>query len=118
MARHAARTAGALSKIAGGTDEAGRAAGAARHGALIENWAERTAQIQAHHANRLERMAEAAEDGATVFEIGQRVFNLETLTPHEVRFAVSETLAHVDYLVQQGVLARGEGAPFGYWRTA
>lgn len=88
------------------------------HGVLIENWAERTTQIQAHHANRLERMVAAAEDGATVFEIGQRVFNLDTLTPHEVRFAVSETLAHVDYLVQQGMLARGEGAPYGYWRAA
>ena len=88
------------------------------HGALIENWPERIAQIQAHHATRLERMAAAAEGGATIFEIGQRVFNLDTLTPHEVRFAVSETLAHVDYLVQQGALTCSEDAPYKYWPAA
>ena len=84
------------------------------HGALIANWRQRIEQIQAHHDQRLARMAAAAGNGATIYEMGQQVFRLATLTPHEVRFAVSETLAHVDYLVQQGVLARGDRAPYWY----
>ena len=64
-------------------------------------------ELLAHHEERLSVML-AALDGqsATPFEVARRVFP-EDLTDHQLRFALAETLAHLEHL---------EG---GYgWRTA
>ncbi len=73
------------------------------HGSPIEAWQTRLHELQTHHATRLAQMAAAAND-ATALTVAQQIFNFARFSEHEVRFAVAETLAHLDYLVQQGQL--------------
>ena len=74
------------------------------HGRLIEDWAARLAELQTHHQLRLAKMADAAADGVSALAVAQRVFNFHNFSEHEVRFAVAETLAHLEYLVDRGEL--------------
>lgn len=72
------------------------------HGSLIANWQARLSELQQHHAERLEGMLAAVnKSGSTPYQISAKVFQNRDLTAHEVRFAISETLAHLDYLVEQ-----------------
>lgn len=69
------------------------------HRWLITDWPGRIEELIAHHDLRLRQTLEAIAAGAvTVHEIAARLFNLERLTPHEWRFAMAETLAHLNYL--------------------
>jgi len=74
------------------------------HGRPIEEWQVRLAELQNHHAARLTRMIDATGDGSSTLRLAQRVFKFDGFSDHEVRFAVAETLAHLDYLVRQGRL--------------
>jgi hypothetical protein len=38
------------------------------------------------------------------------VFDFSNFTPHDIRFAVAETLAHLDYLVWQEKLSREDNS--------
>ncbi len=73
------------------------------HGVPFDNVVERIDQLLAHHKKRLSAMEHLAGDGATAYEICKQVFSQE-LSLHEMRFAMSETLAHLMYLVYQGKL--------------
>ena len=75
------------------------------HGRPITEWPVRLAELQTHHQARLANMR-AAADGASALTVAQRVFNFAKFSDHEVRFAVAETLAHLDYLVLHGELQR------------
>jgi glyoxylase-like metal-dependent hydrolase (beta-lactamase superfamily II) len=86
------------------------------HGALITALRPRLAELAAHHARRLDVMERAAGDGATAFEVCGAVFPLHELSTHQARFAVAETLAHLEHLVQLGRLTRYDGAPVRYER--
>ncbi len=79
------------------------------HRSIIEDWQGRITELQAHHDTRLAQMYDAAHDGATAFQIAQTVFDFEQFTAHEMRFAVAETLAHLEYLRQRGDIAREDG---------
>ncbi len=69
------------------------------HKWLISDWRGRIEELIAHHEARLERTEEALAEGArTVLEVAAQLFDLERLTPHEWRFALAETLAHLEYL--------------------
>ena len=73
------------------------------HRWLISDWRGRIAELIAHHDLRLGHTLEAIEAGAkTVFDIAAQLFDLERLTPHEWRFAMAETLAHLEYLEKRG----------------
>ncbi len=74
------------------------------HKALIRNWHGRLAELQIHHAERLERTVTAVKNFATVSDIATQEFNLAALDMHNTRFALAETLAHLDLLVNQGRL--------------
>jgi len=74
------------------------------HGAPLTAWAERISQLQHHHQERLAAMATAAGPGATALSVARAIFNFAKFSEHEVRFAVAETLAHLDYLVEAGEL--------------
>lgn len=74
------------------------------HGRSITDWPGRLQELQEHHAARLIRMQEAVGSGATALEVTYGVFETARFTEHEVRFAVAETLAHLEYLVQRGQL--------------
>nr|WP_204517208.1 MBL fold metallo-hydrolase [Brevibacillus fulvus] len=72
------------------------------HGGLIANAAERAEQIVQHHHRRLALMEEIAGEGQTAYQIAAQIFSYRELTPHQWRFALAETLAHLEYLVAEG----------------
>lgn len=84
------------------------------HKKLIDNWRGRIAELQAHHEERLAHMKSAIDGGATAFEVCTRVFDVDALTSHEIRFAVTETLAHLEYLVDAAELQRRDNSVWTY----
>jgi glyoxylase-like metal-dependent hydrolase (beta-lactamase superfamily II) len=79
------------------------------HGPLIRAFGERLAELRAHHHERLEIMEQATAGGATAFSICTAVFPTTALSPHQMRFAMAETLAHLEYLVGVGRLEHDGG---------
>jgi glyoxylase-like metal-dependent hydrolase (beta-lactamase superfamily II) len=79
------------------------------HGPLIRAFGERVAELRVHHYERLEHMEQATGNGATAFSICTEVFATTALSPHQLRFAMAETLAHLEYLVGVGRLERAGG---------
>ncbi|BBL79230.1 MBL fold metallo-hydrolase [Rubrobacter xylanophilus] len=73
------------------------------HGPLFHDLPGRVDELVSHHAQRLEVM-HAAFGGcpATPYEIARRVFPAEELSPHQLRFALAETLAHLEHLADEG----------------
>ncbi|MDE2748346.1 MAG: MBL fold metallo-hydrolase [Chloroflexota bacterium] len=72
------------------------------HRDLISDWRDRIEELIAHHRARLDQTLAAIEDGAgTVYQIAACIFPLDRLTPHEWRFAMAETLAHLNYLLER-----------------
>jgi len=76
------------------------------HRNIITDVAGRAAAIRHHHAERLDRMEAECRHGATAWEVCERVFEPGRLTIHQVRFAMSEALAHLVYMEKQGRLRR------------
>jgi glyoxylase-like metal-dependent hydrolase (beta-lactamase superfamily II) len=81
------------------------------HGPLIQAFGARLAELHAHHHERLTIMEQAVGPGATAFVVCCEVFPTATLSPHQMRFAMAETLAHLEYLVGLGRLVR-DGAVY------
>jgi glyoxylase-like metal-dependent hydrolase (beta-lactamase superfamily II) len=79
------------------------------HGPLISNFGQRLGELRAHHDQRLKVVVVRAGSGATAFEVCTSIFPTEQLTPHQIRFAMAETLAHLEYLVGVGQLERTAG---------
>ena len=77
------------------------------HKWLISDWRGRIEELIAHHEQRLEDTQVAVSTGArTTLEVAAQLFDMERLTPHEWRFALAETLAHLNYLLARGHLIR------------
>ncbi len=77
------------------------------HKWLISDWRGRIEELIAHHQGRLEQtQAAIASSARTALEVAAQLFDLERLTPHEWRFALAETLAHLNYLLERGQAAR------------
>jgi glyoxylase-like metal-dependent hydrolase (beta-lactamase superfamily II) len=76
------------------------------HGPLIRAFGERLAELRAHHQDRLQIMEQAAGGGATAFAVCSEVFPTSALSPHQLRFAMAETLAHLEYLAGSRQLER------------
>ena len=84
------------------------------HEHLIDNLAERIDTILAHHRERTTTVAEiVSHTPKTGYEVAQELFK-RPLNPYQMRFAVSETLAHLEYLRLCGVVDRGEESPIRY----
>lgn len=81
------------------------------HRTVIEDVAGRAREIRKHHGERLNQMERACGPlrGATAWEVCEQVFSPATLTIHQVRFAMSETLAHLVYMERQGRLLKRGG---------
>ncbi|MCY3917274.1 MAG: MBL fold metallo-hydrolase [Chloroflexi bacterium] len=76
------------------------------HKWLITDWRGRIEELIAHHQQRLEHTLEAVEGGGrSVYEVAARLFPLDRLTAHEWRFALAETLAHLNCLRECGQVA-------------
>ena len=66
----------------------------------------RCAEILAHHEERCSRAIEACREGPkSVDELVPALFHSRNLTAHEMSFAFTETLAHVNRLIRRGDLA-------------
>ncbi len=89
------------------------------HKWLITDWRGRIEELLAHHHARLALTQTALETGArTVLAVAAQLFDMDRLTPHEWRFALAETLAHLEYLRETGLASRrtnGQKAPVE-WR--
>ncbi|HWI62909.1 MAG TPA: MBL fold metallo-hydrolase [Symbiobacteriaceae bacterium] len=81
------------------------------HRNVITDVSARAAAIREHHGERLARMEALCTGGATAWEVCEQVFPPATLTIHQIRFAMSETLAHLVYMEKAGRLVRN-GARF------
>jgi glyoxylase-like metal-dependent hydrolase (beta-lactamase superfamily II) len=78
------------------------------HGATIEAPAARSREIRAHHEERLDRTAAAlTAEPRTGFEVSYDLFGRE-LPPIQRRFAIAETLSHLERLVALGRAVRHE----------
>lgn len=85
------------------------------HRREIDDFAARIDELLAHHSKRLTAIREAIPAGdATTLDITRRVFPIDNFTTHEVRFAVAETLAHLEHLMETKQIVREENA--GVWR--
>lgn len=82
------------------------------HGEPYATLPERIGRFRAHHEERLSgvRSQVAASDGngVTAFEIVRHFWG-DRLSTHEVRFALVEIVAHLEYLRQRGELAASPG---------
>ncbi|MCP4427580.1 MAG: MBL fold metallo-hydrolase [Chloroflexi bacterium] len=85
------------------------------HKTLITNWQERLDELLLHHDLRLQHTLEAVGNGATVLEVGKKVFELESLNLHNLRFAIAETVAHLDLLMIQNRIGRRENGVWSYY---
>lgn len=80
------------------------------HKWLIDDWSGRIGELIAHHDMRLIHTLEAVDgDTQTVYEIAIKVFPIERFTIHEMRFAMAETLAHLELLETQGKVSHDSG---------
>lgn len=79
------------------------------HESEVDNVLERIAEIRQHHQRRLDALMERLGDGATVFEMAERLFG-DPMTPFQWRFALGETTAHLEYLLGQHRVASVPGA--------
>lgn len=71
------------------------------HGQPFQGANERIDELLTHHEERLEATWKMLEHPLTIFEMRERLFD-RPLTVHEMRFAVGETLAHLEYLRAEG----------------
>jgi glyoxylase-like metal-dependent hydrolase (beta-lactamase superfamily II) len=77
------------------------------HGGLIENLNGRVEEIILHHDKRLAEMEALVENGATTaYEVALSIFKHKKLNAHQWRFAIGETLAHLEYLVSKDRLTK------------
>jgi glyoxylase-like metal-dependent hydrolase (beta-lactamase superfamily II) len=87
------------------------------HGDPIANAAERAREIVQHHHTRLNEVAAAlSSEPRSGFAVSLDVFGAE-LAPQQRRFAVAETLSHLERLVHEG-RARRHGSAHGVAYTA
>ncbi|QAY68277.1 MBL fold metallo-hydrolase [Paenibacillus protaetiae] len=75
----------------------------------FDGFAKRTAELRQHHERRLAQMLEQLYEPHNGFELCELHFGERLRTnPHNLRFAMAETLAHLYYLEKRGVIARSE----------
>ncbi|OUM96259.1 MAG: hydrolase [Thermobacillus sp. ZCTH02-B1] len=71
----------------------------------------RIGEIREHHVRRLEAMEAMLETPLTAFEVCMQLFGGRVNgSMHHLRFAMSETLAHLEHLAREGRAASARGA--------
>ncbi|CAH0245219.1 MBL fold metallo-hydrolase [Peribacillus simplex] len=85
------------------------------HGTPIENLAQRAKEIIEHHNERLAIILTILESKKVAYDITEKLFQHKKLTDHQWRFAIAETLAHLEYLVEQKRIQKiSDGRMFRY----
>lgn len=69
------------------------------HGQPFRNANKRIEELLDHHQERLEKVYEFIKQPSTIYDVSLQLFD-KILTTHETRFAIGETLAHLEYLYQ------------------
>jgi glyoxylase-like metal-dependent hydrolase (beta-lactamase superfamily II) len=77
------------------------------HDRVFEGLHPRILQLREHHAERLEKLAEACANPVTAFEILPVLFSRK-LDQHQMGFAMGEAIAHLHYLQAEGKVRRIE----------
>lgn len=87
--------------------------GLSGHKTLVQDWGGRIQELIHHHHERLQHVLDAVATGAhTPYDVSLRIFPTERFTSHEWRFALAESLAHLDYWHYEGKLtAQDDHAP-------
>jgi len=84
------------------------------HGPLFHDLDGRIEELILHHEERLSVMHEALMgEPVTAFEVVRRIFP-DDLSDHQLRFALAETLAHLEHLADEGRAERLDGAVVRY----
>jgi len=78
------------------------------HGKPFRGLHTRIAQLQAHHAERLEEVRAACAAPRSAVDIVPLMFKRQ-LDAHQLSFAIGEALAHLHYLWYKGILTRVTG---------
>lgn len=71
------------------------------HGPIFQDVDTRIEELMVHHELRLEQILGLIESKCTAWEICKKLFHRE-LSTHEIRFAMGETVAHLNYLQEKG----------------
>jgi glyoxylase-like metal-dependent hydrolase (beta-lactamase superfamily II) len=80
----------------------------------FSRWTERIDQIVRHHDERLARIIDLLDRPATAYMVCVKLFG-EQLSTHQLRFAMSETLAHLVYLKYRGKIKEHDGEDVCYY---
>jgi glyoxylase-like metal-dependent hydrolase (beta-lactamase superfamily II) len=83
------------------------------HGTPFLGLHDRLEQLVRHHEERLEATMAACARPAVAFDVLQTLFP-RALDAHQTGFALGETLAHLNYLLGQGVIRRWTAADGTY----
>lgn len=75
------------------------------HRQMVQDLKGRIAELREHHQKRLTEMEGLLGEGATGWEVCQRFFKVSEFSLHQVRFAMGETLAHLEYLRTENRIA-------------
>jgi glyoxylase-like metal-dependent hydrolase (beta-lactamase superfamily II) len=86
------------------------------HGLPFRGVRERVAQLQEHHRLRLAELLEACDSPKSAADVLQTLFR-RTLDAHQTFFAMGEAMAHLHYLLEQGLLRKEDGEVIRYVRT-
>lgn len=78
------------------------------HGTPFVGLHARLEELVGHHEERLDRALAACAEPVSAHDVLRRLFRRE-LDPHQMGFALGETLAHLNYLVEHGVVERWPG---------
>ncbi|PLR78744.1 MBL fold metallo-hydrolase [Bacillus sp. V3-13] len=83
------------------------------HGKIIDNVNERIKQLIYHHEQRLAEMERLATS-RTAYQVADDIFAHKQLSPHQWRFAIAETIAHLEYLSHEQRIKRENSYPIVY----
>lgn len=83
------------------------------HGKLIEDLNARIDELILHHEERLSKIENIA-NRKTAFEMTEVLFAYKELSPHQWRFAIAETLAHLYFLEQENRISKNGTRPIIY----
>jgi glyoxylase-like metal-dependent hydrolase (beta-lactamase superfamily II) len=85
------------------------------HYSPIIKFKQRIEELILHHEERLNKIEKLAEN-KTAYEIAEILFSHKFLNPHQWRFAIAETIAHLNYLEQEMRIEHEGSRPIIYKR--
>lgn len=84
------------------------------HGEPFKGMLARIGEIIEHHQQRLESLLQRLTQWTTIHQACLHLFGDRNLNTHDLRFAIGETVAHLEYLVHLGEVVKMENQK-GWW---